>query len=424
MAVNNDNEYKYLSNLINTGTAGQAAWAKNEIQKYAPPAQAASTTKAGKITPEMQKALNAPDPTRSNIVTMINPPTVPSNVGAIPGVPMPALLTAADLAQMYGITYDRAAIEKIYKDAVQANYAERFKQQDRTDNIYYDNMAVAQNTAVDMLRKNAQAAITSGANKGMQAANQLATVLGVSQQGSAGATELAQTRAKLADSYNTAMTQAVVDALTTANQAGNQLGTIGTNIYGADVQRYAADAGYSAAVLQAIKALEAQQYASDKGLEGMLAQLLSNEKISDKSLASNETIARINEAMNKYTTDKNYNASIYGANKNYDASIYAANKYNVANPISDPSKGLRGDMPLSDYIIWLRLQGMEMDEINNLLGLTKYTDPNLDPHRDKTVPIGSGATPGFKGQDGTEYFTNQDGSVWTRKKDGTLRRVY
>jgi hypothetical protein len=136
----------------------------------------------------------------------------------------PRLRTAQELANIYGIDYNKDNINAKFNNAVADAYKQRYADQTLSDNTYYNNLAALNDTAQSNARTANGAAIASGASKGMQAANQLAAMLGISQQSADGATELAQTRSKLAGERTAAQSQAAVDALKYYDTLGTQLG--------------------------------------------------------------------------------------------------------------------------------------------------------------------------------------------------------
>ena len=79
-----------------------------------------------------------------------------------------ALADIQSLADLYGIDYNRDSIESVFKDATNAAHEANLKEYNRTARQYYDKLGATQNSLIDTLRKQRSAAITSGANAGMQ----------------------------------------------------------------------------------------------------------------------------------------------------------------------------------------------------------------------------------------------------------------
>lgn len=171
---------------------------------------------------------------------------------------------AAELSSLYGnIDYDEASIKKKFDTATNDAYKVKQKEYQQAENAYYDQMANQQFSTVDAIRRANAQAIASGATKGMQAANELSSVLGLQQEAATGATTLATDRQKIIDEHVAALSQNAVDALSAANEAKLKLGTLGSDIYASDVQRLAALDAFWQGLEEAAATLEGQKYAAD-----------------------------------------------------------------------------------------------------------------------------------------------------------------
>ena len=230
------------------------------------------------------------------------------------------LMSTQDLAVKYGnVDYDRDAIEGVFQGAVDAEYAAKNKEYTRSANQYYNRLATSQNAYLDAMRKQAGLqAVQSGASQGMQAANQLSGMLGMSQQTSLDATTLAQQQRALADQQAAAQSAATKEALTYANQQKLALGTLGANIYATDAQKYAAELGYNAAVSAANTAASAQGYTADQALQGTTYN-------ADKNFAGTTYTADKNYAGTTYAADSSAGASKYSADQGYKGQVAYAN---------------------------------------------------------------------------------------------------
>ena len=178
----------------------------------------------------------------------------------------PTMRSAAELAAQYGITYDRQAIENILTNAAQTEYATKELGQKQAERTYNQGLAGTQNTLLDTLRQQQTQAVMSGANKGMQAANALSAILGVSQESVQGATELAQARALMANEYAANLAGAKKDALTQANAAATDLLAKAATIYGYDTTKYGEQMQYNANVNTSNANYGAQKYASNASM--------------------------------------------------------------------------------------------------------------------------------------------------------------
>lgn len=276
------------------------------------------------------------------------------------------------LADMYGVTYDADALESKFNAATKAQYDASRREYMNTENAYYNNMYGNQQTALDTIRKNQNAAIATGASRGMQAANELSAILGMQQQGAQGATELTQSRNSLVDKEQAAYKQNAVDAQEQANSLGIQLGTLGSNIYASDTQYDVANLDYYA-----------QLYTAEQNLAGMLAQAEANKYAADQNLTGTRYTADQNLAGNKYTADKNYAGNVYTADQNLAGNKYTADA-NLAGTKYNADQNLIGNKYVADqnligtkYTADQNLAGTKYNADQNLVG-TKYTaDQNL-----------------------------------------------
>lgn len=240
-------------------------------------------------------------------------------------VTRPSLRSADELARLYGnITFDEDVIRSKFDKATQAEYALKRKEYEQTEDQFYNRLLGTQGTALDTIRRANASAISSGAAKGMQAANELSAILGLQQESVDDSTKLAQARHNLTDAEAAAYTKNVVDALAKANEIKLALGTLGSNIYAADTQFAVGELQYLAQLDAAAKQLEgmgltadATKYSADRNLEG-------NKYTADQNLIGSKYTADQNLAGTRYTADKNYAGNIYVADQNLAGTKYAA----------------------------------------------------------------------------------------------------
>lgn len=197
----------------------------------------------------------------------------------------------AEIAKQLGITYDYDSIYNKFADATKAQYDVQRKEQQASENKYYSDVYNTQMSALDTIKKSNAEAVATGASRGMQAANELSSILGLQQESVAGATQLAADRATLADKETAALAQNAVDALSQSNSTALSLGNLNANLYASDTQFDVGQMDYYARLDAAIKNLmgmqeqaNANRYGADKNLEGA-----------------------------KYTADKNYAAALAAA---------------------------------------------------------------------------------------------------------------
>ena len=99
-------------------------------------------------------------------------------------------------------------------------------------------MLLLQSTLAESLAQQQSQAIQTGTNRGMQAANALSSVLGVSQQFAGGAGQLAQQRAQLGKDYAQQQAQAGVNAMNQSTDVAKYLADISKNIYSTEGASY------------------------------------------------------------------------------------------------------------------------------------------------------------------------------------------
>ena len=118
---------------------------------------------------------------------------------------------------------DEQAILDKYNAATVAQYNAQKEQNRLAENQFYNQMYNTQRTAMDTIRKANAAAVSSGASRGVQAANELSALLGLQQESVASATELAQASRQTAQEETAAMLENVLNAYQQAAQERSQL---------------------------------------------------------------------------------------------------------------------------------------------------------------------------------------------------------
>lgn len=176
-----------------------------------------------------------------------------------------------DLSKTLGVnfTYDRNEIEKIYQDATLA--ALKMEQNSGAERQYYNNLANAQNTALDTIRQQYGTALAAGANKGMQAANMLSAILGTTQTANEEATNLAAARQELTNKYAQQMRQDTVDALNYSNDMSNTIGSLAHQLYNDEIQQKTAELSYNQGINTDYAGYMASKYTADANLISALA---------------------------------------------------------------------------------------------------------------------------------------------------------
>ena len=120
--------------------------------------------------------------------------------------------------QAYDAVDEQAILDK-YNQATAAQFAAQQNQNMIAENNFYNQMYNTQRTAMDTIRQSNANAVSTGASRGMQAANELSALLGLQQESIASATELANARRQTAQEETAAMLQNIVQA---SQDAANQ----------------------------------------------------------------------------------------------------------------------------------------------------------------------------------------------------------
>lgn len=147
--------------------------------------------------------------------------------------------TGKQMADKLGLKYDFSEIVKIFEDAARDGNKVTKEMYDQAANKYYENIGAQSAEYLNSMRKaNAEAANT-GASRGVAAANELSALLGMTQQGAAGALDLALQGNLLGDQMGAALSQAQKDALSNFNSLGATLGELLNNAEAVDAQKMA-----------------------------------------------------------------------------------------------------------------------------------------------------------------------------------------
>jgi hypothetical protein len=113
---------------------------------------------------------------------------------------------------------DEQAILDKYNAATAAQYAAQREQNRQAENQFYNQMYNTQQTAMDTIRQSNAAAVSTGASRGVQAAQELSALLGLQQESVASATEVAAAQRATAQEETAAVLDNVLKAYTQAQQ--------------------------------------------------------------------------------------------------------------------------------------------------------------------------------------------------------------
>ena len=196
------------------------------------------------------------------------------------------------LGDLYQLDYDRNKIEQVFNQGTDAQYALMQKENQIAQNQYANNQFANQQSAIETLRQQRNEQISSGMARGLNAAQEQGTILGLQQEASAGALELANQRQLEADKIAVEYANNVAKALQEANAVKQAMAGIAAQMYEADMLGYTGELGY----LGQMDANASDRYGYDIGLEGT-----------------------------KYSADKGLEGTKYNADMNYKGAVDAAN---------------------------------------------------------------------------------------------------
>ena len=185
------------------------------------------------------------------------------------------VLSGLELGDKYDIQYDQDYIGDLLDKATTAEYNRKRQEFAATENKFYNELYDTQASALDTIRASNNAAVATGATKGMAAAQQLAAILGLEQASVESATDLANQRNELAAKEAEAYAKNANTALETSNTLKDAIAEAALNKYGYDTQGYVGALEYNAAlqsvlgeIIQSQNAANATMYNADRNLAG------------------------------------------------------------------------------------------------------------------------------------------------------------
>lgn len=207
---------------------------------------------------------------------------------------------------------DEQTILDKYNAATMAQYAAQREQNRQAENQFYNQMYNTQNTAMDTIRKANAAAVSTGASRGVQAANELSAILGLQNESIASATELAQANRQTAQEETAAVLENVLNAYQTAQQERANL--LQSSIEAASIEQQQQAAEQQTARLDA----DALQKASETGFANYMTEVAGQNK-NYKDAYSLEGSNSLNLALNSLTAkgEGQTNDGIYFADKDF-----------------------------------------------------------------------------------------------------------
>ena len=185
------------------------------------------------------------------------------------------VMAGLELGDKYDIQYNQDYIWDLLDKATTAEYNRKRQEFAATENKFYNELYDTQASALDTIRASNNAAVATGATKGMAAAQQLAAILGLEQASVESATDLANQRNELAAKEAEAYAKNANTALETSNALKQAIAEDALNKYGYDTQGYVGALEYNAAlqsvlgeIIQSQNAAAATMYNADRNLAG------------------------------------------------------------------------------------------------------------------------------------------------------------
>lgn len=175
----------------------------------------------------------------------------------------PAQLQGLPLGDLYGLTYDYDKILNILNQATQQQYAAQEQQFGQTENAFYNTLADSLYTNTEAMRQNNAAAVATGASTGMAAANELSMLLGLQQETTTGATQLANARNNLGVEREAALAENALTALDTETAVKQAIAGLDLTKYGYDTEGSIGYLSYLAQLAAAQAEIESATIASD-----------------------------------------------------------------------------------------------------------------------------------------------------------------
>lgn len=224
---------------------------------------------------------------------------------------------------------DEQAILDRFNAATVAQFNAQREANRQAENQFYNQMYNTQKTAMDTIRQANAAAVASGASRGVQAAQELSSLLGLQEESVASATELAQANRQTAAEETAAVLENVLNAYSQASQERAQLVSQGIEAASVDVQREANEAAniQAAAQQQQTTTEQARLFAeaAENGIDTYLAALQQAGKDYSQGDSTPESQASLNTALNSIGRTKEGNVLDF-VKEDWKGNNSAANK--------------------------------------------------------------------------------------------------
>lgn len=221
----------------------------------------------------------------------------------------------AELANRYGFMYGDQ-IDQRYQDAVNAKYNELDNTLRKGRDTSLNDTAAGLDSYLQTLRSQRARQMNTGINRGINAASEVQAMMGSQQAMSDSQQAYADLINKTANERGTAAYEAQVQAMSDRNNVANQMGTLGMQQYGYDVQDNASYYSYLAQT-DANRAAMNQSAAAWNATEGQNTRRQTSDSTS--SSYSYDNSANINAAATAAATKANNDA----ASKYFDTQVSA-----------------------------------------------------------------------------------------------------
>lgn len=234
------------------------------------------------------------------------------------------LMSKEEFASKYGFVYGDA-IDKAYQDANKAKFDEiDALTREARDNSLTD-MAANQDNYLQTIREQRANAPQTGIMKGASMAQEMAGMFGAQQASGEAQTGYANTMGKLANERGTSAEEARINALKEKNSVANQMGVLGMEKYGYDVQDEASYLSYlgqeNANIAAMLQASGVWNQAEGQNTRRKTSESSSYEDFTDNSAevnaAAQRDVAKMNNQAQRGAFDSAYQSYI---NQGYDPS--------------------------------------------------------------------------------------------------------
>ena len=314
-------------------------------------------------------------------------------------------LGGTGLGDLYELDYDRNKIESIFNEGTDAQYALMQKENQIAQNQYANNQFANQQSALNTLRAQRNEQIASGMARGLNAAQEQGTVLGLQQESAAGALELANQQQLEADKIAAEYASNVSKALQEANSVKQAMAQVAAQMYEADMLGYTGELS----ALAQMDANASDRYGYDKGYEGTVYNADMGYKgtvyNANKNYEGTELAAKLGLEGTKYAADKNYDAAKLQADATKAAAITTANAYRR----SGGGGGTGNTTSDANFIEYCYKKG------KNKEGMIAALQASGTYTKEQATTIANqyfkNTTKYLAGSDGTLYFDESDGLI-------------